>query len=153
MDVVLRKDAKTHFVEVALIELLERLLVHFFRLVRPRVARGADGIVWRGVFIGEMVRVRNTHRAVVIAGRLRYGEIAGRLRFREAADRFIDVIARKRRHEAHFINAVAVIEAVYRDDFVFAAERGGNGLLRKRVARRRTLEGNFKKPPFFYCIH
>ena len=90
MDVVLRKDAETHFVEVALIELLERLLVHFFRLVRPRVARGADGIVRRGVFIGEMVRVRNTHRAVVIAGRLRYGEIAGRLRFREAADRFID---------------------------------------------------------------
>src|SRR6266496_13215 len=109
--------------------------------MRPGVAGRSDRDVWRAVFVAEMRRVTDPHRAVILCGRRNGGE-AARLSVQRGsvARRGISPVADLVRHEADAIHALTIVEPDHVDRAVLKPEMRRDLHIRERIAGGRSLE-------------
>ena len=149
--VMLREDAEADFVERTAFQRLQRLADHSVLLPGPDIAGRPDGVVGLGVVIGEMPGVRHPDNAVVALPCSRDSQhtAAG---LRKAAPDRIGVFPLKGGHEAHAVNAVAVVKAGNGHMLAGAGEFSVHALLGKGVAPRGPLHAHLPYAPAFNAL-
>ena len=150
VDVVLGEHAEAHLVKVSLVELLQGLGDDLVALVRPNVARRPHGIVGRAVLIGQVMRPCHAHRAVVVTGGRRDGKAPSSFRLGKGTGSRVGVFPFKRRHEAHLVDPIAVIESCRLDGLVLTDKGAFEALFYERIALFRAVYRDLQYIPALY---
>ena len=152
--VMLGEDAHPHLVERRGFQRCERLLFKFVALVIPHVAGRADRKVRRAILVGKVMHIAHTHRPV-IARRRRCAVEHARLPIQrgDVAARCVRPRADCVRHEADFVQTVAIVEAIHVDDAVFVCEARPEGYIDKRIAPCRAVQRHLENIPTFHMLH
>ena len=151
--VELGEHAEADLVEGRLRQRVQRLLLQFHALVYPGVAGRAHRVMGRSVGVGQQGFIHHPHRAMVVAHSGYCLKFPHHRRVDGAALDGIGIPALIRRHEAHAVHALAVVEAVDLYGLVFAGKCARDLMIQKRIALRFPIDGGFKHAPLFNLTH
>ena len=150
--IMLGENTETDLVKDVIFQGFQCFSLDLLRLMRPRVAGGADRIVGGRILIGEMVCPAYANGAMIARRSGRYRKASGLLALCKIGGQAERILLLKRRLEPYAVFSDPIVKAAYRRRFALAFEFCGYLIIHKGVPVRRTLHSKLLDTPFFYCF-